>query len=88
MKGEIVVGGGFEGGVTVYDKDDPEGKSLGPAEGYFASFPPTVNTFVQAVLDKRPLDADAEYCSGEPRIAWAIYRSIDSKKWESVWNDK
>ena len=68
-----MVGGGHHGSVTVYDKDHLEGESLGPSEGYWESFPPTINAFVQAVLDKRPLDADAEYCSVEPRIAWAIY---------------
>lgn len=82
-----MVGGGFHGGVTVYDKNHHDGESLGPAEGYFESFPPTVGAFVSAVLDNRPLDADAKYCSGEPRIAWAIYRSLESKRWEAVWAD-
>eukprot|EP00117_Sycon_ciliatum_P031268 scpid65366/ scgid24490/ len=85
-KGEITIGGGFKGGVTVYDREHVNGESQGPALGYMESFPPEIEAFVGAALDSKPLDADAMYCSGEPRIVWAIYRSLQSKQWEKVWD--
>ena len=83
----MTVGGGFCGGVTVYDKDNVDGQSQGPAQGYFESFPPEIDAFLAAALDKKPLEADAMYCSGEPRITWAVYRSLQSKQWEKVWDE-
>ncbi|XP_065175709.1 glucose--fructose oxidoreductase-like isoform X3 [Sycon ciliatum] len=85
-KGEITIGGGFKAGVTVYDREHVNGESQGPALGYMESFPPEIEAFVGAALDSKPLDADAMYCSGEPRIVWAIYRSLQSKQWEKVWD--
>ena len=86
IQGEITIGGGFKAGVTVYDREHVNGESQGPALGYSESFPPEIGAFVSAALDGKPLDADAMYCSGEPRISWAIYRSLESKQWEKVWD--
>lgn len=83
-EGEITIGGGFEGGLTLYNDSFPNGRALEPVQGYFASFAPTMMEFVQCALGEKSPDVSPEYAVGEPLIMWAIYRSLSSKRWETV----
>jgi hypothetical protein len=40
--------------------------------------------FVQCALGEKSPDVSPEYAVGEPLIMWAIYRSLSSKRWETV----
>jgi hypothetical protein len=42
--------------------------------------------FEAAVLDGKPLEADAQYSLGEIRTAQAIVRSGTTRQWEKVWS--
>ena len=55
-------------------------------QGYAKSFAPELLDFARAVLDGKPLEAGPEYSLGELRVALAIYRSAETKKWEPVWD--
>jgi UDP-N-acetyl-2-amino-2-deoxyglucuronate dehydrogenase len=84
-KGEITIGGGFSGGIRLFDEEHREGKLLMEAQGYAQSFGPEHADFAAAVLDGKALEAGPEQSLGELRTALAIYRSAESRSWEKVW---
>ena len=84
-KGEIVIEGGFAGGIRLFDGDHREGRLMAEPQGYAKSFGPELDDFAEAVLHDRPLAAGPEQAIGELRTALAIYRSVESRRWEKVW---
>lgn len=85
-KGELTIGGGFAGGIVLWDKDNREGKQLMEPKGYAQSFGPELADFTSAVLDGTELQAGPEMAIGELRTAHAIYRSAEHGRWEKVWD--
>ncbi len=83
--GELVIHDGAEPGVTLVNRQHPEGIRVGEPGGYAASFGPELADFEAAVLDGKAPEAPAEASLGELRTALAIYRSAESGRWESVW---
>ena len=86
-KGELTIGGGFDGGITLWDRDNREGKLLMEPKGYSQSFGPELADFTSAVLDGTSLIAGPEMALGELRTAHAIYRSAEHGRWEKVWDE-
>lgn len=84
-KGEITIGGGFDGGITLWDRDHRDGTPLMEPKGYAQSFGPEIADFASAVLDGTELVAGPEMALGELRTAFAIYRSAEHGRWEKVW---
>jgi UDP-N-acetyl-2-amino-2-deoxyglucuronate dehydrogenase len=85
-RGEITIGGGFEGGLRLYDKANPEGTPLMEPKGYTQSFGPELADFAAAVLTGTAPAAGPEKSIGELRVAFALYRSVQTGKWEKVWD--
>ncbi len=84
-KGEIVIEGGFGGGIKLFDVANRGGKLMAEPQGYGKSFGPELDDFAEAVLRGKPLEAGPDYALGELRTALAIYRSAESRQWEKVW---
>ena len=84
-KGELVIESGFAGGLRLFDQQNPKGRLVQPAQGYYKSFGPQLADFEAAVLDGKTLEAGPEQALGELRTALAIYRSAASSQWEKVW---
>ena len=84
-KGEILIDGGFAGGIRLFDADHREGIQVQEAQGYAKSFGPELHDFSLAVLDGKELEAGPEQALGELRTALAMYRSAESGTWEKVW---
>ena len=86
--GEILVDGGFGGvgGVRLYDAQHRNGLLVQEAQGYEKSFGPELLDFSLAVLDGKPLEAGPEVSLGELRTVLAMYRSVETKQWEKVWD--
>ena len=83
--GEIVIHGGFDGGMTLVDRQHPRGRPIAGEHGYAASFAPELADFEAVVLDGKKPAALPEASLGELRTALAIYRSAESGRWEKVW---
>ena len=83
--GEIVIHGGFDGGMTLVDRQHPRGRPIAGEHGYAASFAPELADFEAVVLDGKKPAAPPEASLGELRTALAIYRSAESGRWEKVW---
>ena len=83
--GEIVIHGGFDGGMTLVDRQHPRGRPIVGEHGYAASFAPELADFEAVVLDGKQPAAPPEASLGELRTALAIYRSAESGRWEKVW---
>ena len=60
------------------------GLDIGNLGGFLASYKPEIEDFVKAVVTGSSPKASAKYALGELKIAWAVYRSLQSKKWEKV----
>jgi len=84
--GELVIESGFEGCLKLYDADHRDGKLIMEPQGYAQSFGPELVDFAQAVLEGKPLAAGPAESLGELRTALAIYRSVESRQWEKVWD--
>ena len=84
--GEIVIHGGFDGGMTLVNWQHPQGRPIAGEHGYAASFAPEMADFEAAVLDGKSPEAPPEASLGELRTALAIYRSAESGHWEKVWD--
>ncbi len=84
-QGELAINGGFEGGLMLFNKENPQGRIVQSPTGYFKSFGPQIADFEAAVLDGKALEAGPEQALGELRTALAIYRSAKSNQWEKVW---
>ena len=75
------------GHVVLWDAEHPDGRKLeGEGGGYLESFYGQLADFEAAILDRRPLAADAAFALGELRTALALYRSAESGRWEKVWS--
>ena len=83
--GEIVIHGGFDGGMTLVDRQHPRGRPIAGEHGYAVSFAPELADFEAVVLDGKQPAAPPEASLGELRTALAIYRSAESGRWEKVW---
>jgi predicted dehydrogenase len=84
--GEIVIERGTEGRVLFFDRDTPQGREvMAKGNGREAAFGLGLDDFSHAVLEGRPLAASPEYSLGELRTALAMYRSMESRRWEKVW---
>ncbi len=85
-RGEILIDGGFEGGLRLFDGDHREGRRVMDPAGYPKSFGPQLEDFARVVLDGAEPAAPAEHSLGELRTALALYRSAASSAWEKVWD--
>jgi predicted dehydrogenase len=85
-RGELVIEGGFQGGLLLYSPEHPAGHLVQPPQGYAASFGPELADFARACLDGTPPAAGPEESLGELRTSLAIYRSAASRRWEKVWD--
>jgi predicted dehydrogenase len=81
--GELTVEG--SGWVKRWTAADWKGEKVGTQGGYLASYEHELADFAHAVLDGDTPAAPAEYALGELRIALALYRSAETKRWEKVW---
>ncbi|MEE2994945.1 MAG: Gfo/Idh/MocA family oxidoreductase [Gemmatimonadota bacterium] len=86
-KGELTINAGLDGAdLWLWDKDNPKGKKLFSSPGYLDSFGLELADFAAAILDGKPLAAGPEQALGELRTALALYRSVESGRWEQVWS--
>jgi predicted dehydrogenase len=82
-RGEITIE--RSGRVVIWDAESIDGRPVGEVGGYVRSYPGEFADFAAAVLDGRPLAAGPEQSLGELRVALALYRSAETKRWEKVW---
>jgi UDP-N-acetyl-2-amino-2-deoxyglucuronate dehydrogenase len=73
------------GRVVLWDADHRDGQQIGDVGGYQNSYPGEFADFAAAVLDGAPLAAGPESAIGELRVALALYRSTETRRWEPVW---
>lgn len=85
-KGEILIDGGFDGGLRLFDKENREGRTVMEPMGYAKSFGPELDDFSKVILDGVSPQAGPEVALGELRTALAVYRSATSKRWEKIWD--
>lgn len=84
--GELLIEQGREGRLMLFDESHPEGKVIMQSfPGKVDSYGFELHDFSLAVLHGSPLMASPEYSLGELRTALAIYRSVQSRHWEKVW---
>ena len=87
-EGEIVIEHGEEGRLRLFDAQSPQGRTImNTFSGKVASFGAELRDFASAVLEGTPLAAPPEFSLGELRTALAMYRSVQSGRWEKVWDD-
>ena len=85
-KGEIVLERGRSGRLMLYNESHPNGHLvMNTLEGKMNSYGAELKDFSEAVLYGKPLAASPEYALGELRTALAMYRSVETRKWEKVW---
>jgi predicted dehydrogenase len=73
------------GQVKLFDGSDWKGTNVGEPGGYWKSYEGEWLDFASAVLHGTPPAVPAEYALGELRLALAMYRSAETKRWERVW---
>ena len=84
--GEIVIERGREGRLMLYNASHSDGVAImSSALSKAASYGVELADFANHVLYDTELAAPPEYALGELRTALAMYRSIESGSWESVW---
>jgi UDP-N-acetyl-2-amino-2-deoxyglucuronate dehydrogenase len=83
QKGEITIE--RPGRVVLWTADHPEGRQIGEIGGYLRSYPGEFADFEAAGLDGKAPEAGAEAALGELRVALALYRSAETRRWEKVW---
>jgi predicted dehydrogenase len=83
-KGELTIEG--IGRVKLYDGTEPRGTVVGNGN-YLQSYEGELADFAAVVLDGVAPAAAPEQSLGELRTALAMYRSAESERWESVWED-
>jgi len=81
-RGELTVEG--SGWVKLWDGTDWKGTKQGERGGYLHSYEAELHDFARAALQGTPPAAGAEDAMGELRLALAMYRSAESKRWEKV----
>ncbi|MDE0422466.1 MAG: Gfo/Idh/MocA family oxidoreductase [Gammaproteobacteria bacterium] len=85
--GELVLERGRDGRLMLYNGEHPGGLAVMSAfEGKAASYGVELHDFSCAVLDGKELDASPAFSLGELRTALAMYRSVESGRWEKVWD--
>ena len=71
----------------LYNGEHPGGLAVMSAfEGKAASYGVELHDFSCAVLDGKELEASPAFSLGELRTALAMYRSVESGRWEKVWD--
>ena len=73
------------GSALLWDAAHPGGHPVGEVGGYLRSYQGEFADFAAAVLQGRPLAAGPEMAVGDLRVALAIYRSAETRRWEKVW---
>ena len=71
-------------GMTIYNKDTPQGQHIDSLGGYSAAFTPQMGTFLDAVTSGQRIPNSGPMALGEVLVAKATYKSVQSKKWEEV----
>lgn len=86
-QGELVMERGREGRLMLYNNEHSDGLAVMSAfEGKAASYGVELHDFSCAVLDGTELAASPAFSLGELRTALAMYRSVESGRWEKVWD--
>ena len=86
-EGELIMERGREGRLMLFNGEHPGGLAVMSAfEGKAASYGVELHDFSCAVLDGKEPDASPAYSLGEFRTALAMYRSVESGRWEKVWD--
>ena len=86
-EGELVIERGPGGHLKLFNVRHPEGLDVMDSyQGKVDSYGKELQDFSSTVLDGSPLSAEPEFSLGELRTALAIYRSVQSGRWESVWS--
>lgn len=85
-KGEIIIEGELSGGLLLFDAKHRDGVRVAEPQGYAKSFGPELEDFSRVVLDGATPAAGPEVSLGELRTVLALYRSVESKRWEAVWD--
>ena len=86
-RGEIVIEHGREGRLLLINAAHPDGKTvMRTFPGKVDSYGAELHDFSQAVLDGKALEASPAFSLGELRTALAMYRSVESGRWEEVWS--
>ena len=85
-KGEIIIEGGFKGALLLYNAENRAGLRVAEPLGYAKSFGPELADFASVVLDGATPAAGPEDSLGELRTVLALYRSVESQRWEAVWD--
>jgi len=83
MHGEITIE--RPGRVVLWNTEHPEGTQVGEVGGYQRSYPGEFADFAAAILDGTTPAAGPEAAIGELRVALALYRSAETRRWEQVW---
>ncbi|HTD49714.1 MAG TPA: hypothetical protein VK771_03895, partial [Acidimicrobiia bacterium] len=81
-RGELTVEA--SGWVKLWDGTDPRGTRIGERGGYLRSYEGELADFANVVAHGGAPSASAAYACGEVRLALAMYRSADTKRWEKV----
>ncbi len=86
-RGELLIERDSTGRVLLFNAAHPQGNVMA-TKGHARqdAFGHELNDFADAVLNGTPPVASAEHSLGELRIALAIYRSAETKQWETVAN--
>ena len=87
--GELVIERGRDGRLLLFNGEHPEGFAVMSAfDGKVASYGVELHDFSCAVLDGKELEASPAFSLGELRTALAMYRSVESGRWEKVWDTR
>ena len=79
--GELVIDGDFK--LRLYNAQHPEGEAVSFKRHHPHGM--VINEFANWCLSGKEPAATGEDALGEVRVALAVYRSQQSKSWESVW---
>ncbi len=86
-QGELLIEHGREGRLLLFNAGHPDGEIIMQAfPGKVDSYGVELHDFSLAVLDGKRLEAMPEFSLGELRTALAMYRSVDTRCWEKVWD--
>jgi UDP-N-acetyl-2-amino-2-deoxyglucuronate dehydrogenase len=87
-EGELLITGGRNGELVLYNGDHPRGHAVMDAtQGKMNSYGEELKDFTEVVLDGTSPAASPAFSLGEFRTAQAMYRSVESKCWEKVWDN-
>eukprot|EP01006_Ploeotia_vitrea_P015476 TRINITY_DN44492_c0_g1_i2.p1 TRINITY_DN44492_c0_g1~~TRINITY_DN44492_c0_g1_i2.p1 ORF type:complete len:182 (-),score=18.71 TRINITY_DN44492_c0_g1_i2:80-625(-) len=84
-KGEIAIEPSFDGGLTLYNADNPKGKKIQlECGGYWESFTGEMKDWGSAIQNGTPLKYAPEEAMKDIMASLAMYRSRDSLKFEKL----